>query len=132
MALWLLLLPMALILPTSAWRLDTDSCKDTVLQEHLRNSVEEAFDVASGALDELNKSPRNPEVNRLLELLFAPEGTTGDQYNVQHLVDTFKGIGAMSQENTDSRKYHNKDDFVSTNSAAAEVRLTHRFTGVVL
>jgi hypothetical protein len=79
----------------------------------------DAFDVASGALDELQKPQRSAEVNRLLELLFSPEGTAGDQYNVDHLVSTFQGIGAMSQEVTSAGKYENKDDFVSINSSTA-------------
>jgi hypothetical protein len=103
----------ALVLSAGAWKLDTDSCSDEALAEHLRSSVNDAFDLASGALDELQKSQRSSEVNRLLELLFCPEGTTGDQYNVDHLVSTFQGIGAMSQEVTTPGKYHNLDDFVS-------------------
>jgi hypothetical protein len=107
----------AFVLSTGAWKLDTDSCggRDADLGKHLRSSMEDAFDVASGALDELQKSQRSPEINRLLELLFCPEGTAGDQYNVDHLVGTFQGIGAMSQEVEGSEKYENKDDFVSIN-----------------
>jgi hypothetical protein len=112
----------ALILSTGAWKLDTEYCgaRDADLGKHLRSSMEDAFDVASGALDELQKPQRSPEVNRLLELLFCPEGTAGDQYNVEHLVGTFQGIGAMSQEVEGPEKYKNKDDFVSINSSTAQ------------
>jgi hypothetical protein len=112
----------AFVLSTGAWKLDTDSCgaRDSVLGGHLRSSMEDAFDVASGALEELQKPQRSPEVNRLLELLFSPEGTAGDQYDVDHLVSTFLGIRAMSQEVEGPDKYENKDDFVSINFSTAK------------
>lgn len=69
--------------------------------------------MVSGALAELQKEQRSTEVNRLLGLLFAPEGTAGDAYDVSHLVRTFEGIGAMSAELEGEENYHNKDDFVS-------------------
>jgi hypothetical protein len=105
----------ALVLSTVAWKLDTDSCgaRDADLGKHLRSSMEDAFDVASGALDELQKPQRSAEVNRLLELLFCPEGTAGDHYDVDHLVGTFQGIKAMSPEKEGSEKLKDKDDFVS-------------------
>jgi hypothetical protein len=46
----------ALVLSAGAWKLDTDSCNDEALEEHLRSSVNDAFDLASGALNELQKS----------------------------------------------------------------------------
>jgi hypothetical protein len=131
MGFLLLFLPLAFVLSTGAWKLDTASCSDTALAEHLRGNVNDAFDVVSGALDELQKPQRNSEVNRLLELLFCPEGTTGDQYNVDHLVSTFQGIGAMSQEVTSPGKYHNLNDFVSINSTT-EVLFAYGFAGLVL
>lgn len=131
MGLLLLLLPLAFVLSTGAWKLDTDSCSDAVLADHLRNNVNEAFDVVSGALDELQKPERSSEVNRLLELLFCPEGTSGDEYNVDHLVSMFRGIGAMSQEETSRRQYHNLNDFVSINSTT-EVLFTYGFADFVL
>lgn len=124
-------LPLAFVLSTGAWKLDTDSCSDAVLTDHLRNNVNEAFDVISGALDELQKPQRSSEVNRLLELLFCPEGTTGDEYNADHLVSMFQGIGAMSQEGTSPRKYHNLNDFVSLNSTT-EMLFTYGFADFVL
>jgi hypothetical protein len=109
------LLPLgALILSTGAWKLDPKSCgvDGDALADHLKSSVNDAFDLVSGALTELQKPERSTDVNRLLELLFCPEGTAGRDYNVNHLTETFEGILAMSTEVTEAN-YHNKDDFVS-------------------
>jgi hypothetical protein len=112
----------AFVLSTGAWKLDTKSCgaRDADLGKHLRSSMEDAFDVASGALTELQKPQRSAEVNRLLELLFSPEGTAGEQYDVAHLVSTFLGIRAMSEEVEGDEEYKNKNDFVSTNSSTPQ------------
>jgi len=108
-------------LSTVAWKLD-ESCgpREGDLGTHLRASFEDAFDVVSGALTELQKPQRTPEVNRLLELLFAPKGQTGDQYDVRHLVATFQGIGSTSQEVTAPGKYEDMNDFVSIHSSTTQ------------
>ncbi|GIZ48429.1 hypothetical protein CKM354_001148900 [Cercospora kikuchii] len=65
----------------------------------VKDAADEAFTMADLALDELRSSPRDPQVNRLLGLLFAKKDQDPATMDVTRLVSTLEGIRRAATEN---------------------------------
>ncbi|PPJ52612.1 hypothetical protein CBER1_10674 [Cercospora berteroae] len=65
----------------------------------VKEATDEAFTMADLALQELTSSPRDPQVNRLLGLLFAGKDQDPATMDVTRLVSTLEGLCRAAMEN---------------------------------
>lgn len=97
MSFTLALLTLSLIPTLQAYKIDA-SCTGTDF-DVVSSAALQAFDMASRANDALGATPRDSNVNRLIELLFCADGEDPATKDVTTLKDSFSGIGQMAVQN---------------------------------
>lgn len=95
--LWSLVITVAFSLgATHAYKIDPESCGDNA--PFLRSALFDAFEMAKGAVDALDASRRDPNVDRLVELLFCTADDDPSTVDLSSVRNSLAGAYAMRTE----------------------------------
>ena len=100
-----------------AYKIDSASCGDDA--PWLNSALYDAFDMAKKASEAIDAPTRDPNVNRLIDLLFCEEGDDPATVDLSSASASFSGVSSMSTMEIDLDKSTSEGtemDFVSSQS----------------
>lgn len=110
----LLLFALFLSATITAFKIDAScSAADADL---IRSATLQAVDMANKALDALDKTPRDDDVNRLVKLLFCQDGEDPDTVDLFDVREALKGVEVLGNENPRADVEDSMNDVVSSDS----------------